>query len=170
MRYLLIVIAAAVIFALIFVLNALRIALSALRRETPADLLERIRSAESFVSTDSISPVFLSVVLAAEDPRFYEHRGFDLKGIKHAVAVNLRERRGREHMRGGSTVTQQLVKNVYLTPEKTFTRKLAELFVSLYVEKKLSKTEILEMYCISKLSSLLRIKLLKMKEWNQEPM
>ena len=80
--------------------------------------------------------------IAIEDAGFYSHPGFSLKGILAAALRNLME----ERLTGGSTITQQLVKNTFLTPEKTYTRKLKEIVLAYRVEKAYSKDEILEMY------------------------
>lgn len=81
--------------------------------------------------------------VAFEDRRFRSHPGVDLLGIARATVVNLTAMSFRE---GGSTLTQQLVKNAYLTPEKTLTRKLQEAVIALWLETHLSKDEILERY------------------------
>lgn len=80
--------------------------------------------------------------LAAEDAEFYNHPGFSIKGISRALISNF----NKESLQGGSTITQQLVKNVLLTPEKTITRKIKELILSIEVEANYSKDQILEMY------------------------
>lgn len=80
--------------------------------------------------------------LAAEDAEFYTHNGFSIKGIIRAITKNLSERK----IEGGSTITQQLVKNALLSSEKTYIRKLRELILSVGVEMNYSKDEILEMY------------------------
>lgn len=80
--------------------------------------------------------------LAAEDAEFYNHAGFSIKGISRALISNF----NRGSLQGGSTITQQLVKNVLLTPERTVTRKIKELILSVEVESKYGKDEILEMY------------------------
>ncbi|MFZ3301668.1 MAG: transglycosylase domain-containing protein, partial [Microgenomates group bacterium] len=80
--------------------------------------------------------------LAAEDAEFYQHQGFSIKGILRATAKNISEGR----IEGGSTITQQLVKNALLSSEKTYIRKIRELILSIGVEMNYSKDEILEMY------------------------
>jgi 1A family penicillin-binding protein len=80
--------------------------------------------------------------LAAEDAEFYSHPGFSIKGIFRALIQDIRT----GSIRGGSTITQQLVKNTLLTPEKTITRKLKELVLSVEVEANYTKDQILEMY------------------------
>jgi len=81
--------------------------------------------------------------LAAEDDRFYEHPGVDYQGILRAVMVMVSTgKRGQ----GGSTITMQLARNFYLSSEKTFARKLNEIFLALKIEQQLSKDQILELY------------------------
>ena len=80
--------------------------------------------------------------LAAEDAEFYTHPGFSIKGIFRAVIQDLQT----GSVQGGSTITQQLVKNTLLTPEKTITRKVRELILSVEVEANYTKDQILEMY------------------------
>lgn len=96
-----------------------------------------------WVSIDRI-PLFLQqAVVAVEDARFYEHGGVDLRGIARAAIKNVVKGRLAE---GGSTITQQLIKNKYLSAEKTFDRKVNEGLLALELEKKYSKKQILEMY------------------------
>jgi penicillin-binding protein 1C len=80
--------------------------------------------------------------LAAEDAEFYENPGFSIKGIVRALIQNINSR----DLQGGSTITQQLVKNVLLTPERTLTRKIKELILAIEVEATYTKDQILEMY------------------------
>ncbi len=82
-------------------------------------------------------------VVAIEDHRFYKHRGFDVYGISRAFFKNLFAGR---ITAGGSTLTQQLTKNALLSPERTYKRKLEEIFLAVEIEKKFTKDEILEMY------------------------
>lgn len=89
-------------------------------------------------------PVFLQrAVVAVEDARFYEHGGVDLRGIARAAVRNVVKGRLAE---GGSTITQQLIKNKYLSPEKTIDRKINEGLMAIEYEKRYSKQQILEMY------------------------
>lgn len=82
-------------------------------------------------------------VISIEDRRFLSHRGIDPRGLVRAMWSNVRARR---LVQGGSTVTQQLAKNLFLTPERTFSRKLEELSLALWLEWRFSKREILELY------------------------
>src|SRR5919205_150599 len=96
------------------------------------------------LSYDEIPPVMVHAILAIEDRRFFEHSGVDLKGLGRALLRNaVDEQLGQ----GGSTITQQLVKNTYLSPEKTVQRKYAEAMLSLALERRLSKNDIFALYC-----------------------
>ena len=96
----------------------------------------------TFVPIATMPQVMKDAVLAAEDARFYEHGGVDYKGILRAALANLRDARSQ----GGSTITMQVAKNFYLPTEKTYTRKIYELLLTLKIEKLLTKEQILELY------------------------
>jgi membrane peptidoglycan carboxypeptidase len=96
----------------------------------------------SLISLNDIPKHALLATLAIEDNEFYKHPGFSLKGIMRAVFKNINEGK----MYGGSTITQQLVKNTLLTREKNLQRKIKELILAIGVELMYSKNEILEMY------------------------
>ena len=90
-----------------------------------------------------VPETLVGALLAVEDRRFYEHRGFSLRGMARALWSNLRSGRV---VAGGSTITQQLVKNYYLTPERTLLRKGAEVFMAVLLELHYDKDAILESY------------------------
>lgn len=98
-----------------------------------------------YVSISEISENLQMAYIAQEDRRFYEHHGVDWIGLARA-GVALIKNKG-EITQGGSTITQQVIKNTYLTQEKSFTRKLTEIFAAPQMEKKYSKSDILEFYC-----------------------
>ena len=91
-----------------------------------------------------IPPVMVQAVLAIEDRRFYDHPGIDPIGIMSAAIDNVFGRK--KYLRSGSTVTQQLVKNTFLTPEQTLKRKVSEWFMSVALERRLTKEQILTLY------------------------
>ena len=95
------------------------------------------------VPLNQIPPAFIDAILAAEDHRFYDHHGFDLVRTAKAGWIDLTARHVRQ---GGSTLTQQLMKNFFLTRERTFKRKITELVMAYIAETKYSKDEILENY------------------------
>jgi penicillin-binding protein 1B len=91
-----------------------------------------------------LPPAIVQAVLAIEDRRFYSHPGVDVIRTAGAVVTNLRG--DKPYLVGGSTLTQQLVKNSFLTPEKTYTRKIREQVMSIVLERRLAKDQILELY------------------------
>ncbi len=95
-----------------------------------------------YVPLSEISPWIIKATVAIEDERFYHHFGFDIFGLINAVLGQL----GIVPKRGGSTITQQLVKNTFLSREKTFTRKFKEILLAIKMEFYYSKDEILELY------------------------
>jgi penicillin-binding protein 1B len=101
------------------------------------------REKRQLLSIDQVPQHLIFAVLAAEDTRFYEHHGVDPRGVLRALYTNLRYGTIRQ---GGSTITQQLAKNYFLTPKRTLTRKAKELLMSLIIELKYAKNEILEIY------------------------
>jgi penicillin-binding protein 1A len=96
------------------------------------------------VEIDAIPEQLKQAFIAIEDARFYEHPGIDVVGI--ARAVWLLASTDRERVPGGSTITQQVARNYFLSPEYSFSRKLSEIFLALKMEQELSKPEILELY------------------------
>jgi len=82
-------------------------------------------------------------VIVAEDANFFKHEGIDVKAIKNAIKYDLEKKR---FARGASTITQQLAKNLYLSREKTITRKIEEIFLAKRIEQELTKGRILELY------------------------
>ena len=97
-----------------------------------------------YLTIDQISPNMINALVSTEDKRFYDHHGVDPMGILRAT-VGFLINRGRISG-GGSTITQQLAKNAFLTQDQTLLRKAKELFLSFELEKKYSKDQILEMY------------------------
>ena len=96
-----------------------------------------------WVAYDRISDNLKRAMIAAEDAKFVEHEGFDWEGIQLALDKNWR--RGRT-VAGGSTITQQLAKNLFLSPTKSYTRKAEEAVITLMLESMLDKERILELY------------------------
>jgi penicillin-binding protein 1A len=104
---------------------------------------------ELFVERRTVIPLtqvpqdFQRAVIAIEDRNFYDHWGVDLRGILRAALANLRARRA---VQGGSTITQQLAKNIFLTHSRTVDRKIKEMLLTLQMERNFSKDEILQLY------------------------
>jgi penicillin-binding protein 1A len=106
-------------------------------------LIAKRGAVQDYVPLDLLPRAVTDAVLATEDRRFYEHWGLDPAGLGRALVANLRAGRYAE---GGSTLTQQLAKNLFLTPERTLARKVEEVVLALWLELKLSKSDILELY------------------------
>ncbi|WP_442903548.1 PBP1A family penicillin-binding protein [Gilliamella sp. Lep-s21] len=92
---------------------------------------------------DEIPPIVVNAVIATEDSRFYEHFGIDPIGIARAMYIGLKQK---GFSQGGSTITQQVAKNFFLTPEKSIARKAKEVILAIRMEKELSKKEIMALY------------------------
>lgn len=114
-----------------------------LEKQSIEDRVLEIKNKPNYVSLDQVSPMFLSALLAVEDPSFYEHDGILLSNIIEAFFTNVKEH---ELVMGGSTITQQLCKNLFLDQKKNFHRKAAELFFVHDMEQKFSKDTLLELY------------------------
>jgi len=95
------------------------------------------------INIDKVPTLFTNAFISAEDDRFFEHFGIDLKGLARAVSQLIATGRIQS---GGSTITMQVAKNFFLSREKTFIRKFNEIFLALQIEQNLSKHEILELY------------------------
>nr|MBA2252012.1 transglycosylase domain-containing protein [Nitrospirales bacterium] len=115
----------------------------ALEPQLIGGLLETSRQVRDWISLMAIPPQIIDAVLSIEDHRFYEHIGIDPRGILRAAFQNLK---GGTVVQGGSTITQQLAKNLYYTQQRTYLRKLKEAFAALILETKYSKQDILESY------------------------
>ena len=112
--------------------------------KTPLDeKVEEIKSKEKYVELSELPNTYLNAVISVEDHRFYNHSGIDVIAIGRAIINNIKAMKFAE---GGSTITQQLAKNVYFTQKKELTRKVAEVFMAWKIEDNYSKDEILELY------------------------
>ena len=113
-------------------------------KETPLEeKINEIRKKEDYTKIEDVSPDFLNAIVAVEDHRFYKHNGVDLISTVKAIFTNVK---ASSYVTGGSSITQQLAKNMYFSQEKKMVRKIAEMFMAYNLEKNLSKNEILELY------------------------
>jgi monofunctional biosynthetic peptidoglycan transglycosylase len=104
---------------------------------------KKVRIQKKWVSLSQISPYLMKAVIIAEDDKFWSHKGFDLDAIQKALEKDLEKGKFKF---GGSTISQQLVKNLYLTPSKNPLRKLKEAIITWRLERALNKRRILELY------------------------
>lgn len=119
---------------------------TALMETRMAEAREQDRSDQpdwTWVPLSYISPYLQRAVIVAEDASFYQHKGFDWEGIKDAAVRNFEQGK---LQRGGSTITQQLAKNLYLSSEKNLLRKITEALITYELEQRLPKRRILEIY------------------------
>lgn len=116
---------------------------SALKDEPLITKIDSITSQDNFVKFSDLAEDYRNAVIAVEDHRFYDHGPVDFIAIARALYVNFTNWELRE---GGSTITQQVAKNVIFSQEETFTRKLGEIFAAYDLEKNYSKNEIFELY------------------------
>ena len=114
-----------------------------IQEQSLSERVNQLKSKEDYVTLDQISPIYKEAVLESEDRRFYQHGPVDYYGLARAMLTNLTTFSFKE---GGSTITQQLSKNLCLSFEKDLSRKFAEVFIARDLEKMYSKDEILEMY------------------------
>lgn len=117
--------------------------IAAIKEQPARKVLEGKRLSASYCTYDEIPVCLKNAVLSTEDSLFFQHSGFALRCYFRAMVENLKQRK---LVRGGSTITLQLAKNLYLTPERTIRRKILELFAAVYLEHTLSKEEIFELY------------------------
>ncbi len=123
--------------------NPKKTALMEYREKASKEKKKPYRIYQSWVSFSKISPYLVKAVLIAEDDKFWKHEGFDYEAIQKALEKDLKTKKFNF---GGSTITQQLAKNLYLSPEKSLIRKISEAFITRRMEKVLSKKRILELY------------------------
>lgn len=105
--------------------------------------VEQIQSIDHYTPYSQLPETYVDAVIAAEDKRFRTHKGYDIMSIGRAIWNNISAGELRE---GGSTITQQLARNMYFEQDKKISRKLAEIFVARDIEKLYDKDEILELY------------------------
>lgn len=102
-----------------------------------------IKLKENYTKIEELPKMYIEAVIAVEDHRFYDHNGIDVISIARAAVNDIK---AMDFVEGGSTITQQLAKNMYFTQDKKITRKVAEAFMAFELEKKFEKDEILELY------------------------
>lgn len=107
------------------------------------DKVAELQAEESYTKYKDLPEFYLDAVIAVEDRRFYDHGALDYIGIARAIWTNVKSFELKE---GGSSITQQVAKNIYFTQEKTALRKIAEVFMAFEIERNCDKNTILELY------------------------
>lgn len=115
----------------------------AIQKVPLVEKVESIKEKDNYTKISEVPTIYKNAVISVEDHRFYQHNGIDIIAIGRAVINDIK---AMEFVEGGSTITQQLAKNIYFTQEKKITRKIAEIFMAFKIEKTYDKDEILELY------------------------
>jgi len=116
---------------------------TAVNEKSIDERIDEIQSRETYTKLSDIPEIYKKAVIAVEDSRFYEHKGIDFKSLGRAIFVNVKNS---ELSQGGSTITQQLAKNLLFSHQQSISRKVAEAYAAHYLEKHYTKNEILEIY------------------------
>lgn len=133
----------AISISLIYIGNGYNMYKTALKDMSIEEKIIDIKSKENYTKISELPQMYKNAVISVEDHRFYKHFGIDIIAIGRAVINDIKEK---SFVEGGSTITQQLAKNIYFTQEKKMERKIAEVFMAFKIESKCSKDEILELY------------------------
>lgn len=142
-RLIIILILVTLVFTGVYAYRGYQVYEDVIEEESIEQRVATLQSKEDYVALDDIADVYKELVVASEDHRFYSHHGVDYIGLARALVTNLVTWSFKE---GGSTITQQLAKNLCLSFEKSLDRKFAEMYIAWKLEDEYSKDEILEMY------------------------
>lgn len=142
-RIILIIILVIISLVLLLIGNGYNMYKAAIEEMSLSEKIEQIKSKENYTKIEEVPEIYKNAVISVEDHRFYKHNGIDIIAISRALINDIK---AMEFVEGGSTITQQLSKNMYFTQEKKITRKIAEVFMSFEIEKNYEKDEILELY------------------------
>lgn len=142
-KLLLLIIVAALCFTSYLTYSGYSMYKEALERTPLNEKIATIKAQNGYLDFEEIPKTYSNALIAIEDHRFYTHPGIDIISITRAVYDDIK---AMDFVSGGSTITQQLCKNIYFTQEKKLTRKVAEVFMAFKIEKKYSKEEILTLY------------------------
>ena len=129
--------------ALLFVNNGYNIYKEAIKSKPLEEKVLEIREKENYAEFSELPQMYVNAVISVEDKRFYKHNGIDILAIGRAAINDIK---AMSYVEGGSTITQQLAKNMYFTQEKKIERKIAEVFMAWKIEDNYSKEDIFELY------------------------
>lgn len=142
-RIIFIVVLISMSIALLFVGNGYDMYKQAIEQISVEDKIAEIKDKENYTNFSELPQMYKNAVIAVEDHRFYKHNGIDIIAIWRSAFNDIK---AMSFVEGGSTITQQLAKNIYFTQEKKIERKIAEVFMAFEIEKNCDKDEILELY------------------------
>ena len=129
--------------ALLFIGNGYNMYKNAINNTPLEEKVEEIRAKENYAEFSELPQTYVNAVISVEDKRFYKHNGIDIIAIGRALINDIK---AMSYVEGGSTITQQLAKNMYFTQEKKIERKIAEVFMAWKIEDNYSKEDIFELY------------------------
>ena len=107
------------------------------------EVLDELQSKDNYTQYEDVPEIYYKALVAVEDRRFYKHKGFDIIGTTRAIYNDIR---AKELLEGGSTISQQLAKNLYFPQDNTLRRKIAEIFMAMKIEREYEKEDVLEFY------------------------
>ena len=116
---------------------------AALESRPLSDVISELQSKENYTQYEDVPEIYYKALVAVEDRRFYKHNGFDVIGSARAIYNDIK---AWELLEGGSTIAQQLAKNLYFPNDHTIQRKIAEIFMALKIEDEYEKEDVLEFY------------------------
>lgn len=143
LKVLLVLVVIGISLSLLVIGNGYNMYKEAIDKISIEDKVKEIQSKENYTKVSELPQMYINAVISVEDHRFYKHPGIDIIAIGRAVVNDIK---AMSLVEGGSTITQQLAKNIYFTQEKKFERKIAEVFMAFEIEKRYNKNEILELY------------------------
>lgn len=143
LKVLLVLVLIGISLSLLVIGNGYNMYKEAIDKISIEDKVKEIQSKENYTKVSELPQMYINAVISVEDHRFYKHPGIDIIAIGRAVVNDIK---AMSLVEGGSTITQQLAKNIYFTQEKKFERKIAEVFMAFEIEKRYNKNEILELY------------------------
>lgn len=143
LKFLLCILLVAISIGLIWVGTGYKMYQDAIKAMPLEKKIANIKEIPNYTRLEELPQMYINAVISVEDHRFYQHGGIDIIAIGRAVINDIK---AMSFVEGGSTITQQLAKNVYFTQEKKLERKIAEVFMAFDFEKALEKSGILELY------------------------
>lgn len=129
--------------ALLFIGSGYNMYKEAIKSIPLKEKVAEIKAKENYAEFSELPQMYINAVISVEDKRFYKHNGIDIIAIGRAAINDIK---AMAYVEGGSTITQQLAKNMYFTQEKKMERKIAEVFMAWQIEKHYAKEDILELY------------------------
>ena len=107
------------------------------------EVLDELQNKDNYTQYEDVPEIYYKALVAVEDRRFYKHNGFDIIGTTRAIYNDIK---ANELLEGGSTISQQLAKNLYFPQDNTLRRKIAEIFMAMKIEREYEKEDVLEFY------------------------